>query len=180
MAVEAGEYGAAREVAARLRSASTDSSERLTNSEQGAELIDAYLLFLEEGDAGVFSSSDLVQDHLNYSQVWIAAGRGDGERVNAAFYGSYSGFRRLFRPVWSARFRSSGDNVLPGARWTSRGLLHDHSPLRELAAYSWDTQVARALGDDEWLSEVEPPRERLREAFMRRDLAIPLAVLERL
>jgi hypothetical protein len=60
-------------------------------------------------------------------------------------------------------------------RWHQRP--PDDRLTTALLEIAWDIQTARSLGDEDWASELEPVHERLREAVLRRETALPLLVL---
>lgn len=179
LSVEIGDYVSAREMVARFRAEVTNRSRYAVASERCAELVEVYLAFCERGEARVFSRSGLARRHPHLARFWAAAGAGDAELLVPAFYSSTGlTFRRDFRPLWLGRIQTHRESLLRDARWSSRAFGWQVSHRRSLVSHAWDFQVARALGDEEWESEVEPVVERLREASESRDLAIPSLVLE--
>lgn len=139
--------------------------------------------FVERGESALLYSSGVVPSG-RYRDMWEVAARGNGVSFARELSGRRPTIDAFFHPLPpTASFVEQGA-LNEQARWGFRGTYGGYSRgnerlFRQLMIHAWDRRMARALGDDEWAAEVEPVYARFREAFLRRDIATFLKVLER-
>jgi hypothetical protein len=175
--VQAGEVESARDLLQRLRG-------ELAQTQQSdfepplADYVEGLLAFRESGDVrGLFAPHDVGS--IVHPEAWRAAGRGDTASLARAFYGRWPQFRDNYRPLWLMRLGTDHDALLTQVRWGGRSiglwiLLEDAIKL-----HGHDLMVARVAEDSDWATEIEDALQRHREALLRRDVSVLLAVSER-
>jgi hypothetical protein len=176
--VEAGDLDRANELIDQLRRI-PDVAEGQPSPERLDMQIDAYIHFRESSEARVLDLTGYIRSLDIINGPWSAVAAGGGERLALFFTGRYSRFRGSFRPVWLRHIRTGRELLARQVRWSNRSRSYQLRVGQILADHVWDLQVARGLGDDEWAHQLEPLVERFRQAQMRRDIALPLMVLER-
>lgn len=138
--------------------------------------------FTARGESARLYSSGVVPSG-RYREMWEVAARGNGEAWALELSGRYPTIDAIFHPLPPTKALVEQGALNDQARWGYRGAYGTYQGGRNtlytmLLTHAWDRRMARALGDDEWAAEIEPVYARLREAFLRQDIAMFYAVLE--
>lgn len=157
--IDAGQIGRAREIFATVPSVVGSRFERLG----------FLLLFAEQGlQAGVILPGDVMAQR--------AVASGDGEEI-AALLGQHDALRQTAR-LWTPRVRSNRSTLVSQLRWSDENRCRECTLAQIFVDASNRRSAALSLGDEDWAESFDLPIERIREAMLRRDIAVPLWVLD--
>lgn len=157
--IDAGQTRRAREIFSTIPSYSRHRFERL----------EFLLLFAERGlRAGVVLPGNVMAQRAVVS--------GDGEEI-AALLGQNSALWQTAR-LWTHRVRSNRATLTNHLRWSDESRCRECTLAQLLVDASNRRSAALNLRDERWASTLNGPIERIREAMSRRDIAVPLWVLE--
>lgn len=131
--------------------------------------------FLERGDASTLFVMECVpQLGLGF---WIASAEGNGEALARRLDGRQAPIRSRLNPFWIGEITSGRGELLEQSHWGSRAGNEREGLYPALVEAAWDRQVARQLDDDEWAEEAESGYTRLRQAYLRHDVALWLRLI---
>lgn len=159
-----------------LDRARTLTAEHSSNLARSGRVVEAVLDFLESGEVSEdWLGSNAVRAELA-EQGFRAAASGDGRRL-IPILNDADFFARRNLLLWSLRLEQGREPLSELVR-ARRALLAPTPTIRStLLHHSQDLLLARALGDDDWASELEPIVERHRAALQQRETAVVLRAL---
>jgi len=134
--------------------------------------------FVADGEVSAMLESRMVHSR-GRGAAWRAVERGDAEGIAASMAGFDRPLSWRTLPLWLRHLPADPSAVREQARWRDRQFGDDPTLWQILLIHAWDLQVARALGDEEWVAEVEPVYQAHREAHLdHHDLGLALRLIE--